>query len=112
MWLNLFDQSEPPVAHPYLEARVAGEEPVQADVHDFGDGSYEFTYEVTRAGHVELALILARQSPTVRVLPVTCEAADMDAHQCRVDAGKMILQWPAGEAGVVRVQRRREKKVI
>ena len=88
------------------EARVPGEDPIAGEVFDFGDGSYEFSYVAEKAGPMEVAIILARSSPTVRVLPVTCAPGPMAPSECRVDAGKLLLHWPAGEAGTVRVARR------
>ena len=90
-----------------LEARVPGEDPVSGDVVDNGDGTYEFSYRVDKAGPLEVALVLARKrNPTVRVLPVQCVAAAMEPSECRVDAGKLMLHWPAGEPAVVRVTRK------
>ena len=89
-----------------LEARVPGEDPVQAEMVDYGDGTYEFGYVVEKSGPLELAIILSRHSPTVRVVPVTCVAGPMEPTECRVDAGKLMLHWPAGDAAVVRVTRK------
>ena len=89
-----------------LEARVPGEDPVQAETTDYEDGTYEFGYVVEKAGPLELAIVLSRHSPTVRVVPVTCVAGPMEPTECRVDAGKLMLHWPAGDAGVVRVTRK------
>jgi hypothetical protein len=55
---------------------------------------------------MEVAVILAKSSPTVRALPVTCVAGPMEPAECRVDAGKLMLHWPAGEPGVCRVTRK------
>ena len=90
-----------------LEARVPGEDPVAGDVVDNGDGTYEFSYRVDKAGPLEVALVLARKhNPTVRVLPVQCVAAAMEPSECRVDAGKLMLHWPAGDPATVRVTRK------
>ena len=90
-----------------LEARVPGEDPVAGDVVDNRDGTYEFSYRVDKAGPLEVALVLARKhNPTVRVLPVQCVAAAMEPSECRVDAGKMMLHWPAGDPATVRVTRK------
>jgi filamin len=64
-----------------------------------GNGTYEFSYTVQKAGPLELAIILARSSPTVRTVPVTCVAGPMEPSECRVDAGKLMLSWLAGEPG-------------
>ena len=89
-----------------IETRVPGEDPAPGDVIDVGDGTYELSYVVEKAGAMEVAVILAKQSPTVRALPVTCLAGPMEPSECRVDAGKLTLHWPAGEPGVCRVTRR------
>jgi filamin len=79
---------------------------VQGEMHDIGNGTYEFSYLVEKAGPMEVALILARASPTVRTLAITCVAGPMEPEECRVDAGKLMLHWQAGEPGVVRVTRK------
>ena len=90
-----------------LEARVPGEDPVAGTVTDHGDGTYEFSYLVEKAGPLEVALVLARKNnPTVRTLQVVCFAGPMEPSECRVDAGKLMLHWPAGDPAVVRVTRK------
>ena len=89
-----------------LEARVPGEDPVPGELHDIGNGTYEFEYVVEKAGPLEVAIILAKESPTVRTLPVLCVAGPMEPSECRIDAGKLMLQWRAGDPGVVRVTRK------
>ena len=89
-----------------IETRVPGEDPTPGTVTDVGDGTYELSYCVEKAGAMEVAVILAKSSPTVRALPVTCVAGPMEPAECRVDAGKLMLHWPAGEPGVCRVTRK------
>ena len=90
-----------------VAARVPGGEPVSGDVTDHGDGSYTCSYMVTTSGSVEVILAVEDDGQTTkRVLNVTCEAAECELNECRVDAGKMLLIWPAGEAGLIRIQRR------
>ena len=90
-----------------VEARVPGEDPVSGQVTDNGDGTYEFSYVVDKAGPLEVALVLARKNnPTLRTLQVQCIAGPMEPSECRVDAGKLMLHWPAGDPAVVRVTRK------
>ena len=61
-----------------VEIRVPGEEPEPAFVRDYGDGNYAVSYTVTKAGPLEVALIVSRiTSRAERILHV----------KCRVDVG-------------------------
>lgn len=90
-----------------VSCRVPGAEPILGSVIDNGDGSFECSYSTTVAGDVELILSLNDGSiQTKRVVNIKCEAAECEISECRVDAAKMMLLWHAGEAGLIRIQRR------
>lgn len=90
-----------------ISCRATGREPTIGGVLDRGDGTYECTYSTTIAGDVEVLLTLNDGSvQTKRVINVKCEAGECEISECRVDAGKLLLLWNAGDAGLIRVQRR------
>ena len=90
-----------------IAARVSGGEPVSGTVVDHGDGTYTCSYMITTSGSIEVILAADIDNQTTkRLLNVTCEAAECELNECRVDAGKMLLLWQAGEPGLIRIQRR------
>ena len=90
-----------------LACRASGREPIAGEIHDNGDGSYRCIYSSTIAGDIEVVLTLNEgTTQTKRLINVKCEAAECEISECRVDAGKMMLLWNAGDAGLIRVQRR------
>ena len=90
-----------------LEARTPDGEVILGKTVDYGDGTYEFTYTVTKAGQMEIAIILNKPDhPTTRTIPIPCHAGPMSPPDCDVDAAKMMARWVAGAPGAVRVARR------
>jgi len=90
-----------------ISCRASGREPIAGEIHDNGDGSYRCIYSSTIAGDIEVVLTLNEgTTQTKRLINVKCEAAECEISECRVDAGKMMLLWNAGDAGLIRVQRR------
>ena len=90
-----------------IGCRAPGREPIEGVVVDNGDGTYNCTYSSIIAGDVEVILTSTEgTNQTKRLLNVKCEAAECEIDECRVDAGKMMLLWNAGDAGLIRVQRR------
>ena len=90
-----------------VSVRASGSEPVSGEVIDNGDGSYDLSYTCITSGDIELTLALNdRGTQTKRVVNIQCEAGECDINECRIDAGKMLLLWNAGDAGLIRVNRR------
>ena len=69
------------------------------------DGTYDFEYVCTKAGKVDLFIALQTKNPSSRTLNCVCKLW-CEPSECRVDASKMLVQWLAGEPGIVRIQRR------
>ena len=90
----------------HVEARCPGESPIAASFVNNQDGTYDFEYVCTKAGKVDLFIALQTKNPSSRTLNCVCEASWCEPSECRVDASKMLVQWLAGEPGIVRVQRR------
>ena len=90
----------------HVEARCPGESPIVASVVNNKDGTYDCEYVCTKAGKVDLFIALQTKNPSSRTLNCICEPSWCEPSECRVDASKMLVQWLAGEPGVVRVQRR------
>lgn len=90
----------------HVEARCPGESPIVASGVNNQDGTYDFEYVCTKAGKVDLFIALQTKNPSSRTLNCVCEASWCEPSECRVDASKMLVQWLAGEPGIVRIQRR------
>ena len=89
-----------------LEARVPGEDPVQGEMHDIEKRHVRVLIRGGKGGSHGGGAHPRGASPTVRTLPVLCVAGPMEPEECRVDAGKLMLHWQAGEPGIVRVTRK------
>ena len=87
-----------------LEARVPGEDPSRRSRRI--TKTARTSLDTSEKADLWSSPSSSRHSPTVRVVPVTCVAGPMEPTECRVDAGKLMLHWPAGDAGVVRVTRK------
>ena len=74
-----------------VAVRVGGET-LRGRVHDCGDGTYEASYVVEKAGPYEVSLFLGTEATTFRA---TCEAGRVDYTRCRCD-GALHNRWIAG----------------
>ena len=79
----------------------SGGETLRGKVQDCGDGTYEASYIVERAGPFELSLFLGTEAATYRA---TCKPGRVDYAKCRVD-GVNNGVWVAGEQLTLTVTR-------
>ena len=76
--------------------------PVDARCEDLGNGTYEFTYELQRAGEYQCSLQTAGHEHCVYV---TCEPGALDPNSCTVEEPASLVDepWRAGSPLEVRV---------
>ena len=69
--------------------------PVDARCEDLGNGTYEFTYELQRAGEYQCSLQTAGHEHCVYV---TCEPGALDPNSCTVEEPASLVDepWRAG----------------
>lgn len=79
----------------------SGGETLRGKVQDCGDGTYEASYIVERAGPFELSLFLGTEAATYRAV---CKPGRVDYAKCRVD-GVTDGVWIAGQQLTLTVTR-------
>jgi len=79
----------------------SGGETLRGKVQDCGDGTYEASYIVERAGPFELSLFLGTEAATYRAV---CKPGRVDYAKCRVE-GAMDGVWVAGDQLTLTVTR-------
>ena len=75
-----------------VAVRVGGET-MRGKVVDCGDGTYEASYVVEKAGPYEVSLFLGTEATTFRV---TCEPGKVDYGNCKVE-GVLHSRWVCGK---------------